>query len=138
MYYRHRNGSYEEVPNDGTVVYYLDRGVDVANMVPFPPGFRMLSGDSAARAYDSKTITYSNKQYAGEPVSNRQSFACLDSSGIDICRSGHSLCAMSTRQDHGVAGDDECLRVGMLHAPPSRSSKDTDLSRMRTWPLWRQ
>ena len=41
----------------------------------------MLSGDSAARAYDPNTLTYGNSSYAGEPISNRQSFACLDSSG---------------------------------------------------------
>ncbi|EXJ86553.1 hypothetical protein A1O3_03506 [Capronia epimyces CBS 606.96] len=81
LYYRHRNGSFEEVPHDGTVVYYLDRGVDVPNMVPFPPGFRVLSGDAAARAFDPLTLTYGNKSYAGTPVSNRVSFACLDSSG---------------------------------------------------------
>ena len=77
MYYRHRNGSYEEVPNDGTVVYYLDRGVDVPNMVPFPPGFRMLSGDSAARSYDALTQTFNGQA----TIADRVSFACLDSSG---------------------------------------------------------
>lgn len=81
MYFRHRNGSYEEVPHDGTVVYYLDRGVDVANMVPFPPGFRMLSGDAAARSFDPNTMTIGNKTYGPTPISNRVSFACLDSSG---------------------------------------------------------
>lgn len=81
MYYRHRNGSFEEVPHDGTVVYYLDRGVDVPNMKPFPPGFRMLSGDASARAFDPLTMTYGNRTYGPTPVSNRASFACLDSSG---------------------------------------------------------
>ncbi|KAL2393243.1 hypothetical protein ABEF93_001754 [Exophiala dermatitidis] len=81
LYYRHRNGSFEEVPHDGTVVYYLDRGVDVPNMVPFPPGFRVLSGDSAARSYDASTLTYGNKSYGPRPVADRTSFACLDSSG---------------------------------------------------------
>ncbi|OAG35369.1 hypothetical protein AYO21_10440 [Fonsecaea monophora] len=81
LYFRHRNGSFEEVPHDGTVVYYLDRGVDVANMVPFPPGFRMLSGDAAARSFDPVTLTYGNRTYGGTPVSNRISYACLDSSG---------------------------------------------------------
>ncbi len=82
MYYRHRNKTYEEVPNDGTVVYYLDRGVDVANIKPFPKGFRMVAGDAAARSYDATTLTYNgNKTFGGQPVSNRASFACLDSSG---------------------------------------------------------
>lgn len=81
LYYRHRNGSFEEVPHDGTVVYYLDRGVDVANIIPFPPGFRVLSGDSAARSYDASTLTYGNRQYGGRPIADRTSFACLDRSG---------------------------------------------------------
>ena len=62
-------------------MYYLDRGVDVPNMVAFPKGFRMLSGDAAARSLDSVTMTYSNKQYGGTLQANRVSYACLDSSG---------------------------------------------------------
>jgi len=62
-------------------VYYLDRGVGSADMTPFPPGYRVLSGDAALRSYDATTKTYGNKSYAGEPVANRVSFACLDSSG---------------------------------------------------------
>lgn len=50
-------------------------------MIPFPPGFRMLSGDAAARAFDASTLTFNNKTFPGTPVSNRVSFACLDSSG---------------------------------------------------------
>ncbi len=61
-------------------MYYLDRGVDVPNMKPFPPGFRMLSGNAGARAFDPNTMTYGNRTYGSTPVSNRVSFACLDSS----------------------------------------------------------
>ncbi|KAI1617496.1 WSC domain-containing protein [Exophiala viscosa] len=75
MYYRHRNGTFEDVPHDGTVVYYLDRGNDVANIKPFPKGIRMLSGDAAARAYDNTTMTWDGSN----PVSGRVSFACLSS-----------------------------------------------------------
>lgn len=81
LYYRHTNGLFEEVPHDGTVVYYLDRGIGSVNMTAFPPGYRVLSGDAAARSYDASTLTYGNKQYGGEPIANRVSFACLDSSG---------------------------------------------------------
>ncbi|KAK7902952.1 hypothetical protein LTR67_002598 [Exophiala xenobiotica] len=81
MYYRFRNGSFIEVPHDGTVAYYLDRGVDVPNMQPFPPGFRMLTGDAAARAFDPNTLTWGNRTFGPTPISNRVSFACLDSSG---------------------------------------------------------
>jgi len=35
LYYEHADGSFEEVPNDGMVVYYLGRGVNRANIVPF-------------------------------------------------------------------------------------------------------
>ena len=78
LYYRHRNGSYEYVNHDGTVVYYLGRGVNDSNIQPFPPGFRVLSGDSGVRAFDSSTLTYGNLQYGSEPIANRVSFACLD------------------------------------------------------------
>jgi len=77
MYFRHRNGSYEEVPHDGTVVYYLGRGVDKANIIPFPKGMRFLAGDSSARSYDAKTLTTGNVR----PIADRTSFACLDASG---------------------------------------------------------
>jgi hypothetical protein len=77
MYYKHRNGSYEEVPHTGTVVYYEGRGVDSSNITAFPPGFRVLSGNSGARSYDSQTLTYLNTR----PIADRVSFACLSSSG---------------------------------------------------------
>ena len=65
------------------MVYYLDRGDPdvVAGMKPFPPGFRVLAGDSAARSYDTTTKTYCGN--ATNPlgcrlVADRTSFACLN------------------------------------------------------------
>ncbi|KAF4470185.1 fungistatic metabolite [Fusarium albosuccineum] len=81
LFYQHGNGSFEMVPNDGTVVYYLGRGENRTKMEPFPPGFKMLSGDSTARSADTKTMTYNKTGYKGRPVAERISFACLDSSG---------------------------------------------------------
>lgn len=78
LYYQFANGSFINVPNDGTVVYYLGRGEDRQNIVPFPPGFRLLSGDSTARSYDNSTMTYGNKTYTSRPVADRVSFACID------------------------------------------------------------
>ncbi|EEU38288.1 uncharacterized protein NECHADRAFT_34566, partial [Fusarium vanettenii 77-13-4] len=81
LFYQHSNGSFQLVPNGGTVVYYLGRGENRSNIEPFPPGFKMLSGDSTARSADTKTMTYSKTGYKGRPVAERISFACLDSSG---------------------------------------------------------
>ena len=74
LYYHHANGSFEEVPNSGMTVYYLGRGDNASNLQPFPPGFRMVSGNTAARSYNTlKLIPGSNR-----PVADRVSFACLD------------------------------------------------------------
>ncbi|KAJ4324077.1 hypothetical protein N0V84_004043 [Fusarium piperis] len=81
LFFQHSNGSFQLVPNGGTVVYYLGRGENRSNIEPFPPGFKMLSGDSTARSADTKTMTYSKTGYKGRPVAERISFACLDSSG---------------------------------------------------------
>ena len=67
-------------------------------MVSFPPGFRMVSGDAAARSYDPVTMTYGNSTYGGQPVSNRVSFACLDSSGPEPETNGFA----STSCDQGL------------------------------------
>jgi len=61
LYYKHKNGSFEEVPADGMVVYYLGRGDNASNIIPFPPGFRMLAGSAANRAYNSASLTYGGK-----------------------------------------------------------------------------
>lgn len=81
LYYQHSNGLIEEVPNSGMVVYYLGRGVNSANIQPFPPGFKMLSGASGARAYDNKTMTWGNATYPPRPVADRVSFNCLNYTG---------------------------------------------------------
>ncbi|KAF4457032.1 hypothetical protein F53441_947 [Fusarium austroafricanum] len=81
LFYQHANGSFEMVPNGGTVIYYLGRGENRSNIEPFPPGFKILSGDNFARSYDSKTMTYGNSRFKGRPIADRVSFACLDSSG---------------------------------------------------------
>ncbi|KAF9779950.1 hypothetical protein IL306_000936 [Fusarium sp. DS 682] len=81
LFYQYANGSFQMVPNGGTVIYYLGRGENRSNIEPFPPGFKMLSGDNFVRSYDSKTKTYSNSRFKGRPVADRVSFACLDSSG---------------------------------------------------------
>ena len=74
MYYKHTNGSFQEVPAGGTTVYYLSRGDNRKNIEPFPRGFRMVSGDNGARRYDNTTRTYQNAR----PIADRVSFACLD------------------------------------------------------------
>lgn len=56
------------------VVYYLGRGDNASNIQPFPPGFRMLSGDLAARSYDTQTLIPNSQR----PKADRVSFACLD------------------------------------------------------------
>ncbi|KAL9074517.1 MAG: hypothetical protein Q9157_004376 [Trypethelium eluteriae] len=71
------NGSFEEVPHEGSVIYYLGRGRDKANIQPFPPGFKMLSGSSSARSYDNTTMTYGTAQYPPRPIADRVSFNCL-------------------------------------------------------------
>lgn len=77
MYYKHTNGSFQEVGGSGTIVYYLGRGDNRTNIEPFPPGFRMLSGDNGARHYDNTSLTYLNDR----PVADRVTFACLDRTG---------------------------------------------------------
>ncbi|KAL8889592.1 MAG: hypothetical protein Q9205_002791 [Flavoplaca limonia] len=54
-------------------VYYLGRG-DNKTLTPFPPGFRMVSGDKAARSYKKDKLIPGGIR----PVSDRVNFACLD------------------------------------------------------------
>lgn len=82
LYYQHGDGTtFDEVPNGGTVVYYLGRGENRSNIEPFPPGFRMVSGDASLRSNDTGSMTYADpsKNIRGRPLSDRVSFACLDS-----------------------------------------------------------
>ncbi|KAL8949799.1 MAG: hypothetical protein Q9222_004116 [Ikaeria aurantiellina] len=73
LYYQHPNGKFEEVPNGGMTVYYEGRGND-RNLQPFPPGFRMVSGVTGARSYNSQDLIPGSSR----PKSDRVSFACLD------------------------------------------------------------
>lgn len=77
LYYAYPNGSFLEVPHDGSVAYYLGRGPNVNSTIPFPEGFMMLSGDKSLRSYDSLTTTWGNATYPGRPVADRVSFLCL-------------------------------------------------------------
>ena len=81
LYYEYKNGSFGEVPNSGMVVYYLGRGVNQANIVPFPEGFRVLSGSMTERSYDNNTLTWGNATYPPRPISDRVSFNCIDQDG---------------------------------------------------------
>ncbi|KIX06027.1 uncharacterized protein Z518_04001 [Rhinocladiella mackenziei CBS 650.93] len=74
LYYAHANGSFEEVPNYGMTVYYVGRGGNSSNTTPFPPGFKMVTGDSRQRSFDNTTLTYLNTR----PVADRVSFRCID------------------------------------------------------------
>ena len=78
MYYQHSDGQFEEVDNKGMTIYYLGRGDKAADIQPFPPGLRMVSGDPLARTYNTSTLTHNNDR----PVADRVSFACLDTAPI--------------------------------------------------------
>ena len=78
LYYQHSNGSFEEVIAPGMTVYYLGRGDNTSDIVPFPPGFRMASGNPFARSYNKVDLTYKNTR----PIADRVSFACLDTSRL--------------------------------------------------------
>ncbi|KAL8833958.1 MAG: hypothetical protein Q9170_004004 [Blastenia crenularia] len=73
LYYQHPNGSFEEVPNNGMAIYYEGRGDD-KNLQPFPPGFRMVSGNKNARSYNKQALI----PLSDRPIADRVSFACLD------------------------------------------------------------
>jgi len=77
LYYKYPNGSFFEVPHGGSVAYYLGRGPNAQNSIPFPPGFKILSGNKAARSYDNKTLTWGNATYPGRPIADRVTFVCL-------------------------------------------------------------
>lgn len=81
LYYQHANGMYEEVPNTGMAVYYLGRGADALGnkkAIPFPPGFKMLSGRTTARTQDLTTRTWGNSSYPSRLVSEAVSMACIN------------------------------------------------------------
>ena len=58
-------------------VYYLGRGDNKTNIKPFPPGFRMLSGDAAARSFNDTPVS---SVTGAKPYGNRVSFNCLQDS----------------------------------------------------------
>ena len=74
LYYQNANGTFQEVGNQGMTVYYLGRGDNRSNIVPFPLGFRMLSGDTDARSYNTQVLLPGSDR----PQADRVSFACLD------------------------------------------------------------
>ena len=78
LYYQYPNGSFIDVPHGGSVVYYLARGPLENQTVPYPPGFKMLTGDKGARSFDNVTMTWGNgTDYPPRPVAERISFVCL-------------------------------------------------------------
>ncbi len=81
LYYQYANGSFTDVHNDGTLVYYEGRGDDVNHTVAFPPGFRVVSGTSTLRAYNSNDTTYSDAKHKSRPVADRVSFNCINPDG---------------------------------------------------------
>ncbi|ETN45874.1 uncharacterized protein HMPREF1541_00055 [Cyphellophora europaea CBS 101466] len=74
LYYRYSNGTFSEVGNGGTIVYYLDRGDNLSEMIAFPLGLQMVSGDPSLRSYDGTSMTWSGKR----PIADRVSFACIN------------------------------------------------------------
>lgn len=55
LYFQYANGSFVDVHHGGSVVYYLGRGPNVDQTIPFPEGFQMISGNLSARALDTDT-----------------------------------------------------------------------------------
>ena len=58
-------------------MYYLGRGDNKTNIKPFPPGFRMLSGDAAARSFNDTPVSSIT---GAKAFGNRVSFNCLQDS----------------------------------------------------------
>lgn len=59
LYYQYANGSFVDVHHGGSTVYYQGRG-DNATTVTIPEGFRMISGNVSARAFDSTSYVSKN------------------------------------------------------------------------------
>ena len=72
--YEHSDGRFEVVGNQGLTVYYHGSGDDAANITPFPPGFRMVSGDPSARSYNTSAVTHNGNRL----IADRVNFACND------------------------------------------------------------
>lgn len=80
LYYLHSSGIYEEVPNSGMAVYYLGRGAGArgSTAIPFPPGLRMLSGNTFARSYNATAKTWGDRDNPNRPLADRVSFVCIN------------------------------------------------------------
>jgi hypothetical protein len=76
LYYQYPNGTFQDVPNSGMIVYYLGRADSGTNLTAFPPGFRMLSGLTYSRSYDNKTKTWDGSR----SIADRVSFVCINPS----------------------------------------------------------
>ena len=59
------------------MVYYLARGPNENSTIPYPKGFKILTGDKGARSYDNVTYSYGTADYPGRPIADRISFVCL-------------------------------------------------------------
>jgi hypothetical protein len=78
LYYQYDNGSFVEVPGGGIAAYYLGRGDVTDDLVPFPPGLRMVSGDPFARALNTTATTWDGSTL----IADRTNFACLSDSPL--------------------------------------------------------
>ncbi|KAJ9631628.1 hypothetical protein H2203_000027 [Taxawa tesnikishii (nom. ined.)] len=76
LYYSHPNGSFEEVPHSGSVVYYLSRGPNAEKLTNFPKGFMMLSGDKSLRSFNNAT-TWGNATYPPRALGEAVTFQCI-------------------------------------------------------------
>jgi len=80
LYYQRPNGTFEEVYHTGSVIYYLGRGYTPdgkQQFVPFPKGFKMVSGNKAVRKYNATGMTWGNATYYSKPIADAVTFACL-------------------------------------------------------------
>ena len=80
LFYEHSDGMYEEVDSQILTVSYVGGDDDVANIKPFPPGFRMISGEPSARSYDTSAMTNNGNR----PITERVSFSCHDEQSISM------------------------------------------------------
>lgn len=76
MYYQKADGTFLSVKNGGIIIYYLGRGQGI--VTPFPPGFKMISGNPGLRSYNRTIMTYGTADNPGRPVAGAVSFACID------------------------------------------------------------
>lgn len=81
LYYQHPNGSFEDVPHGGSVIYYLARGQKANDIISFPKGFQMLSGNKSLRSFNQSGMTWGNGTYRNRPIADAVSYACLSVQG---------------------------------------------------------